>query len=323
MTRPVGIAAGAAILGLVAGGCSGNAESAAGSPVCVAPHKVADLPPELVEASGIARDPRTSDLFWLHNDSGNELALFGVDSAGRLRARVHVDGATNIDVEDIALSRCGDGWCFLIADIGDNRAVRPETFVYRIPLPPLPARAVASAGAAGGNPEPEVAEDTVDIDRIYRLRYPGGPRDAEALVADDANEDLLLITKGREGLVELYRVRYSELDTEDVILPERLGRLDVPIGRSTGQFVTAADLSPDGETLAVRSYTTLFLFRWSAAASFDTTAVPRTVSLLPALEAQGEGLSFDDDAASILLASEGAEGRLPQLSRMACEAGAR
>ncbi|MFQ5746162.1 MAG: hypothetical protein ACE5HF_02955 [Gemmatimonadota bacterium] len=310
----------AACLG--AAGCLGRGTPSNVALSCGTPRKAADLPAVLVEASGIVRDPRSPDLFWLHNDSGNELAVYGVDAGGALRATVHLRGATNVDAEDIALGHCAYGPCLYVADIGDNLAVRPEVFLYRVPLPPLPA-GLAPDGSVEGHGAAGAVEDTVDVERIIRLRYAGGPRDAESLVSDPAGEDLLIVTKGRDGVVALYRIPFPELESEDVIIPARVGRLPVPSGSNSSQFVTAADLSPDGRTFAVRSYTTLFLFAWSSAASFDTTAVPRTASLLPALEAQGEGLTFSDDGRSILLASEGAEGRGPQLSRLTCGAAGR
>ena len=58
-----------------AGACSSGVAESNGDPpgpVCEGAVALGELPAELFEASGMARDPRRPDLFWIHNDSGNE-----------------------------------------------------------------------------------------------------------------------------------------------------------------------------------------------------------------------------------------------------------
>jgi hypothetical protein len=153
----------------------------------------------------------------------------------------------------------------------------------------------------------------------YTMVYPGGPRDAEALFIDSERGELGIVTKGREGLIELYVADLLTLESADgPVALERVGRLDMPTGGSSSHFVSAADLSPDGTRLAVRSYSRLYLFDWAGFARFDTLAAPVSVSLLSALEPQGEGLAFTADGSRLYLASEGRESLPPQLSRIDC-----
>jgi hypothetical protein len=265
------------------------------------------LPAPLFEASGIVRDPRRADLFWVHNDSGHQPVLYAVDSTGALAGEVPITGATNRDVEDIAVARCAEGWCLFFADIGDNLAAYAEVYVYRLPLPAIPSDAAVPA-------------DPVSPVMTYTLVYPGGARDAESLFVDSDRGELGVVTKGRNGLVELYVADLETLESVDgPVALERVGRLDVPIGSNvSAQYVTAADLSPDGTRLGVRSYSNLYLFDWAGSATFDTLAVPASFTLLPALEPQGEGLTFTIDGTRIYLASEGRESLPPQLSRIDC-----
>lgn len=298
-------------------GTVANVSSAGGQepdrsvPECDLAVPVSALPSVLGEASGIARDPRRPDVFWLHNDSGNGLTLFAVDTTGALLATVPVMGASGVDPEDIAVGRCRDSWCLYLGDIGDNRARRSSIRVHRLPLPELPAPKSAT-GATPGGPVTPLAS--------WELVFPDGPRDAEGLAVDDARNELLLLTKGREGRVDLYVASIAELEGGEgpATSLRRIGRLAIPVGLHTAQFVTAADLSPDGLRLAVRSYTTLFLFPWCGSAEQDTASSPVVISLVPAFEPQGEGLGWGSDGSVLYLASEGRDGRPPQLSRIRC-----
>lgn len=277
---------------------------------------VGELPSELLEASGITRDPRDPDVFWAHNDSGNPAELFAVDAAGRLLASVPLEDAPNRDFEDVAAGPCPSGQCLYLGDIGDNLAVHSSVRVHRLPLPELPEVA-AMSDAAEAPTLPAVRPDAT-----WHLVYPAGPRDAESLAIDAERGELIIVTKGREDVVELYSLPLSELQgrpgSPDTL--RRLGRLPLPIGSGTSQLITAGDLSPDGSRLVVRSYTTLYEFAWSGSATFDTLADPAASSLLSALEPQGEGVAWNDSGETLLLVSEGRGGRPPSISRIRCPA---
>ncbi|MFQ5530131.1 MAG: hypothetical protein ACE5FP_07235 [Gemmatimonadota bacterium] len=278
--------------------------------VCEPPVQLATLPAELHEASGIARDPRRDDLFWAHNDSGNDPELYAMDLNGNVLDVVPVVGATDRDLEDIAIGPCPGGNCLYLADIGDNLAVHPTVMVHRLPLPSLPN----SSGAD------EIETPPIAPDASWRLVYEDGARDAESLVVDPERLELVVVSKGRNGEIVLYAVPLADLQsraTEPDTL-RRIGRLPLPIGVNSGQFVTAADLSPDASTLAVRSYTTLYQFAWNGSATFDSTTAPSWTSLIPAREAQGEGMSWDASGETLVLVSEGRGGIPPSFSRLRC-----
>ena len=319
---PVRALAACLILGTSLSGCSeGAAREDSAFPQefsCGPATVVAILPESLIEASGIARDPRREDLFWLHNDGGRDILLFGVDTTGAVLASARVTNVVNSDVEDVTIGRCGSDWCVYLGDIGDNRARRSSVRVHVIPLPALP------------DPEQTAAERGRETDAIHQeltalasleLQYPDGPRDAEGLVIDDAREQLLVVSKGRQGAgVVVYSMDLSGFEWSDrsVRTLNRVGRLAIPVGGSISQLVTAADLSPDGSSLALRSYASLHLLSWSGAALQDTTLVPYSAFLFLAFEPQGEGVTWGADGEFLYLASEGRNGRPPQLSRILC-----
>ena len=284
---------------------------------CQSAEVVAVLDPALMEVSGIARDPRRPDLFWLHNDSGNETVLFAVDSLGRLLAAAGVAGATDRDIEDLSIGRCGSEWCAYLGDIGDNLGRHPSVFIHRVPLPPL----AAVAGPEGAVERPS----ELTVTASWEFVFPDGPRDAEGLIVDVERGELGIVSKGREGAVVLYGARLADLerDPDGVRTLTRIGRLSVPIGEHSTQMVTGAELSPDRSWLALRTYASLHLLRWSGVFEQDTLPAPLSVSLIGALEPQGEGVAWSSDGETLWLASEGRGGRPPQLSRIRCPASSR
>jgi hypothetical protein len=224
-------------------------------------------------------------------------------------AVVTVLEATDRDIEDVAVGPCPAGDCLYLADIGDNLGVHPSVFVHRLPLPPLEE----SAGSVTRLPP-------VRPEASWQLVYPGGPRDAESLAIDAIRGEVIIVTKGRENVVELYVASIGSLHGDGAVADtlRRVGRLGLPVGGGTSQYVTAADLSPDGSRLAVRSYTTLYQFDWPGSAVFDTLVTPRPSPLLGAFEAQGEGVAWEASGDGLVLVSEGRGGRPPSFSRIRC-----
>jgi hypothetical protein len=324
--RPAGLAAVLAV-GIAFGGCDaagiGLAETFPGELSCEAPVVLARLPSILYEASGITRDPRRDDLFWTHNDSGNAAEIFALDATGRVLAVVPITRATERDIEDIATGPCPGGDCLYLADIGDNFAVRGFVTIHRLPLPPLPAgldRGSADSGKSAPMPGPSAP---ISPSASWKLVYPNGARDAESVAIDGKRNEILIVTKGREGTVELHVAAIDRLDDgsgqPDTL--RRVGRLAIPVGNNTAQYVTAGDLSPDGGRLALRSYATLYEFAWPGSGAFDTLAAPTHAPLIGALEAQGEGLGWTTSGESLMLISEGRGDRPPTLSRIRCAPG--
>lgn len=190
--------------------------------------------PLIPESSGIVASRKYPGVFWTHNDSGNDAAIFAVTREGKLIARYPV-AATNLDWEDIATDDAGS---LYIAEIGNNNARRRQIGVYRVtePDPHQPRTKNASP---------------LKIEQTWRLQYPGDPFDAEALfVWKDHGYVISKMFDGSEAGV--YRFDLSPQEKPAVLEP--VTRLPV---RSP---VTAADLSADGDRLAVQTMLGPFLF---------------------------------------------------------------
>lgn len=280
-----------ALLALAASACTPEAASQASPEGCRVLSTPLPLPEVVRESSGAAFSRRYPGIVWTHNDSGDESRLYALTAAGELAGSVRVTGARNRDWEDLALAPCGDTDCLWIADTGDNGKKRGHVDLVRVP-------------------EPAPGDEATRPAQVFRLRYPDGPHDAEALFALSSGE-LFLLTKGDDGPIALYRVppgRTGELQRLRTLAPAA-----VPHARQ----VTGADASADGRWVAVRTYGSLFLYRTAdLLAGRDSAALP--VDLAALREVQGEAVAVGRDG-KVVLTSEGKGKHVPAtLSVLRC-----
>ena len=89
---------------------------------------IAFLPNPVIETSGLIF---LNDKLITHNDSGNEPALFELDTvSGEITRKVIIRNATNVDWEDI----CYDDTYIYIGDIGNNSGSRTDLKIYRVSI---------------------------------------------------------------------------------------------------------------------------------------------------------------------------------------------
>lgn len=220
------------------------------TPVAVIPH------PSLTEASGMVQSGYNSDIFWVHNDSGDIPRLFAITMDGQVvvpywkaaKGSVgHAPGegetlypgllikrAALNDWEDI--TRCGDR--LYIAETGNNGNVRRDMGLYEL-----------------FEPNPEAVEEA-SVFRFIPIAYPEqqtypptGPWefDCEAIFCLDGK--MYFITKNRlasqvgtpANSANLYRL--DSMDPLQMNLLTRVDRME-----DTGGWVTGAGTNAD-ETL--------------------------------------------------------------------------
>src|SRR5690606_25231333 len=181
------------------GACAPHADS------CTAPLRIADLPAQLDEASGIAVSRRAANVIWAHNDSEGTAMLYAIDRAGQLLREIALpEVRSQFDWEDMAAGPCPAGDCLYMADIGDNLHRRTDRAILRLTEPD------------------STATDAHDVER-FPIRYPDGPEDAEALfVTPDTG--IFIITKGRRQSITVYRYPLP-LRTGERVLLERIQTL--------------------------------------------------------------------------------------------------
>lgn len=240
--------------------------------------------PLVPESSGAIRSRSVKGLFWTINDSSNPPTLFLADSTGRIRDTVRIERISNTDWEALSAGPCGKAWCLYIGDIGDNRAVRPSVTLFRVIEPS----------------QAQLRRGTARIVDSLVVRYPDGPRDAEALVVTSKG-DLAIITKGREGPPSVYRIPAASWLRGEVSALA-VGKLPINTSIMLNELVTDAALSPDEKFLAVRTYRSLYLFQRGRLAAWLPDQ-PKAVCSLDGLDFQGEGLAWLDQT-NLLLTSE-------------------
>lgn len=247
----------------------------------------------VAESSGLARSGYVATRFWTVNDSGNTPVLYALGLDGQIQAALPVTGAANVDWEDLAAFREQGAPRLLIADTGDNRALRPHVLLYIVAEPAAP--------------------DTVQalpLLRTLRLRYPDGARDVEAVAVDAAGGYLYLLSK-REPLPRLYRLPLAA-QPEVTHEAEALGEIAIPRAHSGSQWerngynwVTALDFDPAGRRAGVMTLSHLYLYPRRDGEDWATALrrAPATAIPLPGYT-QMEAGSFSADGRGWYLTSE-------------------
>lgn len=239
---------------------------------------------ELDEISGIVASQRYPGCYWVHNDSGGSPSIYLIDSLARLLAEVRLEGVANRDWEDIALGPSPNGdYSIYIADIGDNREVYGDYYIYKIDEPNLAA-------------EDAMQFVATDDFSILQFQYPDGARDAETLLIDPNNSDILIVSKRGDNVV-LYHWPVDQQTSEPFVLT-RAG--DLPFW-----MIVAGDISADGQELLLKNYESVFYWKKEKATSW-LEAIKTNPHRLPYQpEPQGEAIAFTRSGDGYVTLSEG------------------
>jgi hypothetical protein len=240
--------------------------------------------PEATEISGLVLSPTQPGVLWAHNDSGDRARIFALRSDGSLIASLEVPGAEATDWEDIAVGPGGD---LLLADIGDNNSVRKDIDIYRVPEPRLADGPSTTAAATR-----------------LRLTYPDGAHDAETLLADPRTREIVIVTKRLDGRSGVYATQAPAREAPGEAVLRHAGALRLGLGG----LATAGDVSADGRTIAIRTYTALYAWTRKPGASLAAALArkPCVGSAQLGLEGQGESLALSRDGRSFFTVPEGA-----------------
>jgi len=205
--------------------------------------------PWIKESSSLVVSSAHPGLVYTTNDSGDGPYVYVLDQLGNLVGTTTLAGVDPIDIE--ALSGGSDG-SLVVADVGDNQAVRGSVDVYRIP-------------------QPIAGDHTVTPDKVT-LTYADGARDAESVLYDVGSGAVLVVSKEADG--EVYSTP-----------PRVFARSSATLRRIAPAPSGATDASwlPANGSVVVRTYLRAFVYR------FPSWKLER-VLMLPLMQ-QGESIS--------------------------------
>jgi hypothetical protein len=195
---------------------------------------------DIIESSGLAVSHRhggpQGDLFWTHNDSGDEPRIFALDRTGRHRGTCRLIGAEAVDWEDLGSFALRGRPYLFVADVGDNLKKRDDCTIYLID-------------------EPNLGETTTAA-RPLRFTYEDGPLDCEAVGLDTAQQVFILVEKVYDSRSSgrVYQLSWNSRPEDGRRVAKRIGSL--PRGRLflPWEAATGMDISPDGRRAVVATY---------------------------------------------------------------------
>lgn len=297
----------------------------------------------LDECSGLVASRRNAGVLWTHNDSfDTAVFVMTFDTHAHFLRRYKILNQPAGDFEDIALGigpEPGVSYVYL-GNIGDNAAQKPADVPRRrAPRPNIKIHRFREPSAI-------TAGDDIDLTAevtTFTLQYPDGPHNAESLMIDPEG-NLYIVIKEPTGLV--FGVKREtlaangggiiKLEQVATVCPQfvltnlRMGpqRREPRDGRVYGP--TAADISPDGSMILIKSMWESFIWytrdtptkenpwsRWAATLSprGPTVQEPRE-SLIrvpplvpdtdePSEVGRGEAIAFSADGNGYYTAAEG------------------
>ncbi len=261
--------------------------------------------PDIDELSGLAVSHADATLLWGHNDTGGGRRLFRIGLDGADLGSARIPGAQSSDWEDIAAFEDAGGPALLIADTGDNLAIRSWPSLY----------AVRDPGRRG---EPTL---------LWRLdfRYPDGARDCEAVAVDPVDRVILLVSK-RDERPRLYRLPLPQRPPQSPQTAEFLGEVaGVPAPPGLGRILkaplrrfddspTALDISRDGRTAVLVTPRNAYVYRRETGMDWaQTFGRPPAVVPLPEID-QIEAAALSADGRELFVGSEGRPGWLARIA---------
>jgi len=271
------------------------------------PTRITTIKSESVtESSGLVASRTTPGAYWTHNDSGDGPFIYAFNTRGEALGTFRVTGANARDWEDISAGpgpQRGRSYLY-VGDIGDNNANHPEITVYRVPEPQLTPGDKNSTTKRPRATEPAEA---------FRLVYPDGSHDAEALMVHPVSGNLYIMTKVPLARPVVYEAA-APLEPAKVTTLKRIAEVHVP--SIFGGVITGGSISPDGRRVALCDYFQGYEIVLPAASkNFDDIWKQKMIGFDLGKREQGESITYRLDGNAVLATSEGKSPDLIQVER--------
>ena len=248
--------------------------------------------PSIDEASGIASSKKNNNVFWTHNDSGDENRIFALNQLGEHLGIYYLDNCDARDWEDIAIGPGPeiDEFYIYVGEIGDNNSQYDTKYIYRFIEPEVYE-----------NQSP-VTEIIYNIDTI-EFQYEDGSRDAETIMIDPITKDIIIISK-REESIHAYQLPYPQ-NLVGIQSADLIKIIDFyPEETTDSQRIVAGDISSDGSEILIKSYIDILHFpRYNN--ETISNALDNTMTLVEyIIEPQGEAVGWHPDGFGYYTISE-------------------
>jgi hypothetical protein len=216
----------------------------------ITPQHITVLPTVVNESSGIEINTADTTKIWTHNDSGDSAYVYEVNTQGQLLRKITIGTGKAVDIEDITRDDAGN---FYIADIGNNTNDRTNLIIRKVAnLDTVTTTTVSNHKIFFSYPDqtsfpPPAAMQNFDCEALFHY-----------------NKHLYLFSKNRGN--STFTRMYAVPDSAGTYVATLLD--SVAIGTNFGNWVTAADISPDHSKIALLSENTLHVFSNYTGANF-------------------------------------------------------
>lgn len=245
------------------------------------------------ESSGLAASPCQPNVYWTHNDSGDDAFIFAMDETGKDLGTYEVTNARNEDWEDIAAYKAADGTCYLyIGDTGNNKFERSELPVYRVKEP-----TVSNSGSHSDEKDPLRTEPA----QAALFKYQDTPHNAETLMVNPKTGDVYVLTKRVDGPSLVFKFKPS-FGSNQVVIAQKVGEVSVP--SVPNGLLTGGAISPDATRVILCDYSSGYELT-TTSSTFDDIWKSKPVPVDLGERKHGEAITFAADGKAVLGTNEG------------------
>lgn len=203
--------------------------------------EVFEFPDSLSEVSAV--EMTDSKNIWVLQDSGNEPELYSLDLNGNITQTLAVD-ATNTDWEALAADADGN---LYIGDFGNNKNERKDLIIYKIDAETLDNKKTAPSQKTAFYYPDQTEFPPKKIDRFY---------DAEAFFI--YNDNFYVFSKNRSSKFDGTTTCYKIPNKDGRYAAQKMGSF-AACNAYKQCAITAADISPDGKTVALLTAKKVYL----------------------------------------------------------------
>ena len=256
---------------------------------------------DVKESSGLAASPCQPNVFWTHNDSGDDAFIFAMDQTGKDLGTYIVTNATNDDWEDIAAYKDVDGSCYLyIGDIGNNKLERSEIPVYRVKEP-----AISNSNPPSDDKNPLRTEAA----QVSRFKYQDTPHNAETMMVNPSTGDVYVLTKRVDGPSLVFKFKPG-FGSNQVVIAQKVGEISVP--SVPNGLLTGGAISPDAKRVILCDYSSGYELT-TTSSTFDDIWKSKPLAVDLGERKHGEAITFAPDGRSVLGTNEGKKAEIFQV----------